>query len=228
MLLDKEAMNSPGASSAAHKGNFLAEAEHNLRGIKPRKGINLFMRNSTKTYLAGIIAFSVTGLIVLAAYHYKKRGSDAINFTAGKDSGSELSMVHYTGTRAGRLAWELNADSVKIAKEQDVAALTAVKAVFYAASGGVYRLNAKDGRLKESEGVIDAGGGVVVKSGKGDMFTADRLKFTIKSREITSKDRVEVASAGMKMTGTGLIVDVENERFAILRDVRAVFYNASK
>jgi len=185
------------------------------------------MRNSTKTYLAVIIVFSVTGLIVLAAYHYKKRGSDAINFTAGKNSGSELSMVHYTGTKAGRLAWELNADSVKIAKAQDVAELTAVKAVFYAVGGAVYRLHSNTGLLKESEGVIDAGGGVVVESGKGERFVTDKLRYTIKSREITSKDRVEVISSGMNMTGSGLIMDVDNERFTILKDVKAVFYNAS-
>lgn len=185
------------------------------------------MRNSTKTYLAIIVAFSVTGLIVLASYQYKKRGSDAINFTAGKNSGSELNMVHYTGTRAGRLAWELNADFVKMSKAQDVAELDSIKAVFYAAGGAVYRLNAKEGRLKEAEGVIDAGGGVVVVSDKGERFVTDKLRYTIKSREITSKGRVEVASTGMNMTGTGLVVDVENERFAILNDVRAVFQNAS-
>ncbi|MBI5970076.1 MAG: LPS export ABC transporter periplasmic protein LptC [Deltaproteobacteria bacterium] len=186
------------------------------------------MRNGTKAYLAGIIAFSVAGLIVLAAYHYKSRAGDAINFTAGKNSGSELSAVHYTGTRAGRLAWELNADSVKIAKAQDVAELSAVTGVFYAAAGAVYRLHANTGLLKESEGVIDAGGGVVVVSGKGERFVTDRLRYTIKSREMTSNDRVEVASSEMNMTGSGLIVDVENDRFKILKDVRAVFYNAVK
>ncbi len=184
------------------------------------------MRNSQKTYLAVIILFFVTGFVVLAAYQYKKRSLDAINFTAGKGSGSELSMVRYTGTRAGRLAWELNADSVKVSKEQDVAALTAVKAAFYAAGGAVYRLTANTGRLKEAEGVIDAAGGVVVESGKGERFASDRLRYTIKSREITSKDRVEVSSSGMNITGSGLVVDVENERFSILNDVRAVFHSA--
>ena len=191
-----------------------------------KKALNFFMRHNTKRSLAVIIFFCVSGLIVLASYHYKKRGSDAINFTAGKNSGSELSMVRYTGTRAGRLAWELNADSVKMSKAQDVAELDSIKAVFYAAGGAVYRLHAKEGRLKEADGVIDAGGGVVVESGNGERFVTDKLRYTIKSREITSKGKVEVISKGMNVTGSGLIVEVEKDKFTLLKDVRAIIYDA--
>ena len=184
------------------------------------------MSKRTKAYLAVFIALSVAGFIVLASYQYKRRGSDAINFTAGKKTGSELSEIHYTGTRAGRLVWELNADSAKIAQSQDITELDTVKAAFYAVSGSVYRLTAQEGRLKESDGFIDVGGGVVVVSDTGERFVTDKLRYTIKSREITSKGKVEVISKGMNVTGSGLIVEVEKDKFTLLKDVRAIIYDA--
>ena len=37
---------------------------------------------------------------------------------------------------------------------------------------------------------------------------------------------MEVTSKGMNVTGSGLIVEVEKDRFTLLKDVRAVIYDA--
>ncbi|MDO8426693.1 MAG: LPS export ABC transporter periplasmic protein LptC, partial [Deltaproteobacteria bacterium] len=166
------------------------------------------------------------GLAVLVFIHYKTENTFKVSFDGEKKLEVKIEKIHYSGTKEGRVEWELFADSAKRTKAEDLTIFETLKVIFYAKDGTPYTLNAKEGRLREAAGEIYALGDVTVDSQAGYTLKAQSLKYAIKSKEITSEGPVEITSEAMDMVGTGLRAEIESGRFFLLKNVKATFRDA--
>ncbi|MBI5642439.1 MAG: LPS export ABC transporter periplasmic protein LptC [Deltaproteobacteria bacterium] len=181
------------------------------------------MNRKIRIFLLAFIALSIIGLIVLVLVHYQTKNSYQVSFTEDSKLEVKIDKIHYSGTKNGRVEWELTADSAKRTRDEDLTLFDTVQATFYSKQGKTYTLKADEGRYKEIAGEIHAVGDVSVESEEGYTLKTEELKYSIGSREITSDKRVEITSEGMDVEGEGFFADVENGRYLLKDKVRAVF-----
>ncbi|MBI5903149.1 MAG: LPS export ABC transporter periplasmic protein LptC [Deltaproteobacteria bacterium] len=174
------------------------------------------------------IAASIGGIIVLVFIHYKRTGNSVrITFTEDKKVGVKVDKVHYAGTKSGRMEWELDADSAVRSRDGSVTVLESVRLKFYPKTGGPSTLKAREGRFSESTGEVEAIGSVVVETDDGYRLTTERLKYMMKTKELTTKDHVEITSKSIDLAGDGLFATIDDGKFRLSKNVKAVFKDGS-
>lgn len=168
------------------------------------------------------------GLAILVFLHYQAQNSYKVKFTEDKNLGVKVSKVHYSGTKGGRVEWELVADSATRSKGDDVTVFDNVSLTFYTRNGTSYTMFSKEGRLKESTGEMLAAGGVKIESTDEEGYTLETgsLSYSMKTKHLATEDPVQITSGGMDIKGMGLQANIDEGNFTLLKDVKAVFKEA--
>ncbi len=181
------------------------------------------MNRKIRAALSAFIVLSVVGLIALVSIHYKTRELPREDFVEDERVQVSIDRIHYSGTKDGRVEWELDARSASRSRDEDLTLFEDVRATFYAGDGSSYTLTAREGSLRELSGEIGVSGDVVIESGEGYVLRTDSLKYLINEKEVSTPDRVTVASERLDLEGTGFTGLIESGEFRLLRDVKAVF-----
>ncbi len=185
------------------------------------------MNRKIRISLLAFIALSILGLAVSVFVHYQTRNSVSVSFNEDNKLEVRIDRVHYSGTKDGRVEWELAADSAVRIKDEDAMVFSSVTVTFYPKTGEPYILKAREGRFMESKGEIHASGAVRVESKEGFTMETESVRYDIESKEITSKEKVSITSGMMDVEGRGFFADIDTWRFMILNDVKAVVKDAA-
>ncbi|MBI5888253.1 MAG: LPS export ABC transporter periplasmic protein LptC [Deltaproteobacteria bacterium] len=180
------------------------------------------MKRKYKYLFLILIAASAAAVGTLAAMHYWRVNTPALTFNGDRGVGVKIDDVHYTSARKGRVEWVLDAKSATRYKNGNLMALDTVKLVFHNKNNVPYTMTAKEALYNETAGEIDASGGVTVSSEEGYSLKTERLKYNSRTARITSSDTVEITTGGMKVTGDGLLIDLNKEQLFLFKDVRAI------
>lgn len=180
------------------------------------------MNRKLRVSLSAFIVLSVLSLAVLVFINSRTKDAQKIIFTEDKKVSLEVDRVHYSGTRAGRVEWELDADSATRPKDSDLTIFKTVKVVFYGKNGIPYTLKAKEGRFSESKGEIEAIGQVTVESKDGYTVSTESLMYAVNKKEISSGEKVSITSEAMDLSGEGLLVKVDEGKLFLSKNVKAV------
>lgn len=183
------------------------------------------MNRKVRISLGTFIVLSVAGLVLLVILHYQTRNSIQVNIVEDKKIEVKIDRIHYSGTSAGKLEWEMEASSAKRSKDDDLTYLRSVKVTYYPKKGSPYTMTADDATFREATGEISASGSVVVESKGGYRFSAQSVRYSMKTRELTTDDAVELRYSGLDLKGEGLHAELENGRFRLFKNVKAVFRN---
>lgn len=175
------------------------------------------------------IAVSLVGIFGAAYIKYRVRKALPIDFASvefAAGGGIKAEKVRYTGTRKGRTEWELEAETAAYTEADETTRLEDVKVIFYSANGDEvanYTMTSDKGSYDSGNGLIEVSGDVVVTSPDGYDLKTDRLVYSEKTGEISTKEYVLIKSEKMTVAGTGLVVEIESERLSLLSGVRAEF-----
>lgn len=183
------------------------------------------MNRKVRISLGTFIVLSVAGLVLLVILHYQTRNSIQVNIVEDKKIEVKIDRIHYSGTNEGRLEWEMEAASAKRSKDDDLTYLKSIKLTYYPDKGFPYMMTADAATFREATGDISASGSVVVESKDGQRFTTQSLRYSLKSRELTTDDAVELRSGGMDLKGTGFHAELAKGRYRLFKNVKAVFRN---
>jgi len=182
------------------------------------------MNRKIRIALSSFVILSIISLAVLVFIYYRAGKGPKPSFEQDERVQVKIEKIRYSGTKAGKVEWELEADSARRSKDEDLTTLENVKVTFYAKDGTSYVLTAREGRFREEAGEIIASGDVViVSSGDGYTIRTESLTYLVNDRKITTEERVKMTSAGIDLEGTGLVALVDRESFRLLKKVRAVF-----
>ena len=182
------------------------------------------MNQRTRVLLASFVALLLMGLAVMIFVHYSGRDDYRLTLIEAGGVGLDVKNIHYSGTKAGRLEWEIYADGATRIKGSEDATLENVKGLFYSKDGHKYGMRSPMAVVNETAGVVDASGGVTINSKDGTLKT-QAARYLIKSKKITSAGFVEMTSGTMSITGTGLIADIEKDTVELQSGVKAVIRN---
>ena len=182
------------------------------------------MNRKLRVSLSGFIALSIAVLAVLVYIRYRSANTYKVVMTPDKRFDVQIEKVHYSGTKEGRVEWELDAARARRSKDGDLVILDDVSLTFYSKDGTKYLLTSREGDYRESAGEVTVNGDVVlVSADNGYRLTTDTLKYSMKTRLVTTDARVRITSKNMAVDGVGLVGETDAEKFRLLKDVHAVF-----
>jgi LPS export ABC transporter protein LptC len=176
-----------------------------------------------RSFLGLIILASLCGVGGLAWYTISPPGIKKIS-TGEPASAADLKLdrLRYTETREGVKEWELEAASAQYFKEDSSVVFEKVRAAFYGKNEQVYSLEGEKGRLDTQTKEIRAFDGVKLETSDGYRLQTRSLQYQADKRELRTGDPVELRGPQGKITGTGLVVQLDQQRIRILRQVNVV------
>jgi LPS export ABC transporter protein LptC len=138
--------------------------------------------------------------------------------TGGADM--RLEKVRFVEDKHGQKTWELEAKSVLQYQDQNTMVLEDVKVTFYAKEGRTFFLTGKQGKVYQDSKNVDLVGDVVLTSNDGYELKTHSIAYRHSDKIVSTSDPVEIEGEQIRLTGKGMLVNVENKTFKILSQVK--------
>jgi LPS export ABC transporter protein LptC len=181
----------------------------------------LLKKISGKKLLIGgcVLLVGAVFLYVLCVVH--KEDKDVLKVISEKVD-LQIKDFHYTEVGDPDLVWEINADTARYIRKDDITLFDNVKTKLIFSNGGIYTITGEKGSLHTDTKDMDIYGNVVVVSNSGDRFETDSLYYTDTNRRIYTKDTVEMTRPGTYIRGVGMTISLRDRRATLLSNVSAV------
>jgi len=136
------------------------------------------------------------------------------------DADMRLEKVRFVEDKHGQKTWELEAKSVQQYQEQNIMVLEDVKVTFYAKEGRIIYLTGKQGKVYQDSKNVDLSGDVVLTSSDGYRLKTESASYRHSENVVSTPDPVEIEGEQIRLTGKGMLVNVEAKTFKILSQVK--------
>ncbi len=120
-------------------------------------------------------------------------------------------------------AWEILAEKAEFSDDAQVAVARDVRARLFQDDTVLLSLQANRSTVKRTTGDISMQGGVRVVHHNGYTLTTNSLNWQAESRHLQTDEAVVLEGASVRVTGTGLQSDVDQQRFHLEQNVHASF-----
>jgi LPS export ABC transporter protein LptC len=135
----------------------------------------------------------------------------------------QIGSIHYEQTNQdGFREWELDAQSAQYFRDKNKIVLQSIEVTFFSNKGKVYKLTAERGELYTDSKDIKVFGDIVAITDEGYRIQTNSFHYNAEERKIFTDDEVTLSSEEMVMNGKGMVVDLDEERLYILKEVRAL------
>jgi LPS export ABC transporter protein LptC len=181
------------------------------------------MRKTKIVILLLMVLIGGTVLVSLRANLRERKASEAVEkvpkvSTGGADM--QLKKIRFVEDKQGQKTWELEAESVHQYQEQNIMVLEDVKLTFYAKEGRIIYLTGKQGKVYQDSKNVDLLGDVVLTSSDGYQLKTHSASYRHSEKIVSTPDPVEIDGEQIRLTGKGMVVDVEAKTFRILSQVK--------
>jgi len=181
------------------------------------------MRKTKIVILLLILLIGGIVLVSLRANLRARKASEAVEklpkvSTEGADM--QLKKIRFVEDKQGQKTWELEAESVHQYQEQNIMVLEDVKVTFYAKEGRVIYLTGKQGKVYQDSKNVDLLGDVVLTSSDGYQLKTHSASYRHLEKIVSTPDPVEINGEQIRLTGKGMLVNVEAKTFKILSQVK--------
>lgn len=169
-----------------------------------------------------LLLAAVLATIVITRHRPSVEVKSAANaLPAGVDLA--LRDINYTHTEGGVARWRLVAKQVEHLAAEKSTTVSDIQLTFFAADGVEQgTLKARNGKVDADFSVVEVQGEVEVVSRSGYTLQTDHLTFRQQDRTIHTDAPVRLASAGLKLEGVGLDLNVGTQRLRIPARVNAI------
>ena len=181
------------------------------------------MRRVKFAILISILLIGGIVLVRLWANLRERRVSEAVEKVPEVPAGDAthvLQKVHLAEDKHGQKTWELEAKSVRQYQEQNIMVLEDVKLTFYAKEGRMFYLTSKQGKVYQDSKNVDLLGNVVLTSSDGYELKTHSASYRHSEKIVSTLDPVEIEGEQIRLTGRGMLVNVEAKTFKILSQVK--------
>jgi len=187
-----------------------------------------------KTKIVILLLIVLIGGIVLVSLRANLRARKALEAveklpkvsTEGADM--QLKKIRFVEDKKGQKTWELEAESVHQYQEQNMMVLEDVKVTFYAKEGRIIYLTGKQGKVYQDSKNVDLLGDVVLTSSDGYQLKTHSASYCHSEKIVSTADPVEIDGEQIRLTGRGMLVNVEAKTFKILSQVKTQLRGGKK
>jgi LPS export ABC transporter protein LptC len=181
------------------------------------------MKKAKIVILIAILLIAGIVLVRLWANLRERKVSEAVEEIPKSSTGDadmRLEKVRFVEDKHGQKTWELEAKSVQQYQEQNIMVLEDVKVTFYAKEGRIIYLTGKQGKVYQDSKNVDLSGDVVLTSSDGYQLKTQSASYRHSENIVSSADPVEIEGEQIRLTGKGMLVNVEAKTFKILSEVK--------
>lgn len=180
----------------------------------------------TRYFIISVIILAIFAVITIYITNYGTHWNqvEIIDSVTSK-ADVTIKNVHYVKTNRGVKEWEIEASSGQYFKNKDMGTLKDVMVKIFFKDAKPLTLIGNEGKVITNTRDIEIWGNVVVSSEDRYQFHTQSLKYSSKKREIYTPDRIEFTGYGMKLSGVGMTIDIDRERFFVLNDVSTIVKN---
>jgi len=181
------------------------------------------MKKAKIIILISIVLIGGIVLVSLWANLRERKASEAVEklpkvFTGGANM--RMEKIRFVEDKHGQKTWELEAKSVQQYKDQNTMVLEDVKVTFYAKEGRTIFLTGKQGKVYQDSKNVDLVGDVVLTSSDGYQLKTHSVSYRHLEKIVSTSDPVEIEGEQIRLTGKGMLVDMEAKTFKILSQVK--------
>ncbi len=132
----------------------------------------------------------------------------------------ELKEVHFVEDKHGQKTWELEAKSVQVYQDENISVLEDIKVTYYAKEGRTFLLTSKKGKVNQKSKDIDVEGDVVLSTSDGYQLKTHSASYCDSEKIIRTQDPVEIEGEQIRLTGKGMLVNMDAKTFKVLSQVK--------
>ncbi len=182
--------------------------------------------NMKRVKIAILISIVLIGGIVLVSLWVnlqERKASEAVEkppvvSTEGADM--RLQKVRFVEDKHGQKTWELEAKSVRQYQDQNMMVLEDVKVTFFGKEGRTFFLSGKEGKVYQDSKNMELVGDVVLSSDDGYQLKTHSVSYRHLQKIASTSDPVEIEGEQIRVTGKGMLVNMEAKTFKILSQVK--------
>jgi LPS export ABC transporter protein LptC len=181
------------------------------------------MKKTKIAILLSIVLIGGIALVSLWANFRERKASEAVEkFPKVSAGGADMRLekIRFVEDKHGQKTWELEAKSVNQYQDQSMMVLEDVKVTFYAKEGRTIFLTGKHGKVYQDSKNVELEGDVVLTSSDGYQLRTHSVSYRHSAKIVSTSDPVEIEGEQIRLTGKGMLVDMEAKTFKILSQVK--------
>lgn len=181
------------------------------------------MRKAKIAILLSIVFIAGIVLVTLWANLRERRASEAMEkLPKIPIEGAEMRLekIRFVEDKHGQKTWELEAQSVQKYQDQNLMVLQDVKLTYYAKEGRTFLITGKQGKVYQDSKNVDLEGDVVLTSSDGYQLKTNSLTYRNLEKTVSTPDPVEIEGEQVRLTGKGMLVNMEDKTFKIQSQVK--------
>lgn len=171
-----------------------------------------------------IIILSVASL---TAFYLVTNSSRNVSYTpieiAKKGIDLIMRRVRLVEKKGGQKEWELIAKRAEFSKSENKINMEDIRATFYPVDRKPVTISSKRGIVNNENKNIELNGDVFIKSDDGFKLNTENLTWVASKRILTTDDFVEITGRRFKITGNGLVSNIDSHDMKIMSKVEAVY-----
>lgn len=167
-----------------------------------------------------LLAAAVSAAAVVIIGMRKEPGKELLKIMSDRVD-LQVRDVHYTEVGDSGMKWEINADTARYQKKENLAFFDKLTVKLVMKDGKTFVMTGDRGRLNTESRDMEIEGNVGIVSENGDRFTTDRLRYRNSDKVIETDRPVTMENQRFQVNGVGIVVSLEGKTVAILSQVRA-------
>jgi lipopolysaccharide export system protein LptC len=167
-----------------------------------------------------LILASFLSYVLLTRTEPVPASSDGQGSLERADAG--IDQFTFTQSKDGAVQWQVQAQRARVYETEKRAVLEDVHVTLFGQKGWELKLAGDEGTIdteKRDFVLAKRDGLIVVQLESGYTIYTNHLSWADQSREISTKDSVEITGHGLDITGQGFVGKLDKEEFKILDDV---------
>lgn len=177
-------------------------------------------RTRKKAIIIAALAFVLAAAAVIAI-GYRRAPEKALLKIMSDRVDLQVKDVHYTEVGDSGMKWEIKADTARYLKKEELAIFDKVNVRLILKDGRVFVMNGDRGIFHTRSRDVEIEGNVGVVSEEGGHISTDRLVYRNAGRKIETDRPVVMENGGVRISGVGLLLNLDDKKVTILSRVRA-------
>jgi LPS export ABC transporter protein LptC len=176
-------------------------------------------KNRTKI-VVGFILLALIAVFSVIVIEKRKTSISQLKILPDKVD-LQIKNVRYTDVAESGMKWEINADTARYIKKENIAIFEKVSIKLITEDGKIFLMSGKEGNLKTDTKDMKVSGNVKIISNSGDSFTTDNLNYSNSEKRFYTDSSVVIENPRMKIRGNGMSLSLKDEKLALLSGVKA-------
>jgi LPS export ABC transporter protein LptC len=176
----------------------------------------------TRIYAAAVLILLAAGAVGILFYFSNSGEQGEMLKIIPENVDLQIRNIHFTEVGDPDLKWELQADSGRYVRKDNLAYFDKVRIKLITSGGKSYTMTGESGILHTDSNDAEITGNVHVVSDRGDRFKTDRLLYSSSDRIIHTDGKVFMEGNKTAVNARGMKLYVKEEKVSLLSGVQAV------